>query len=247
MSCTTTFLDAANSISPESPKDMPLYPDISFGEAVCAGAIYSIPLYDRGANEPVLLAFPGGQYGIWKRFDRNFSVAELFAFEFAGGIGMPELVPETVVFEQQPGVGTVQRHIDAPVAMEVDEKRCQMLMKSEAGLHLAIFDYLIAQTDRNAANWLVDDGGKLTAIDNGNAFLNERTNSPFYRLHQGKPIPPEILTALGQIKEADIRRNFALMRSQGFQKPPDYYAELMWRRIRKCVESGQLPKTEVEN
>lgn len=252
MVCTTGYRTCSNLIGQGMPVDLAVAPASSCpacGEIrqpghVCSlqrivqtqPVVRTIPLHDTGQNEPELLTLADGTTVLWKRWGSNDSVAEVFAWEFAGKIGLDDLVPETTFYEARPG--TAQRFVDAPVGLELDDMAA--VMKSGAGERVALFDYLTAQRDRHEGNWLYRDG-QVVAVDNGNALINEQTRSPFYALHRGKVIPASILAALRRIEKRYLDEAFALLKPGPFGKPASYYADRMWQRIQKCVEEGVIP------
>lgn len=81
---------------------------------------------------------------------------------------------------------------------------------------IAVFDYIVGQTDRHGGNTWVGDDNKIYAIDNGFSFprSNESTLSlPFlvFKRHlkeSGGGIDPRILKQLSTIKESDFKSLF---------------------------------------
>lgn len=208
----------------------------SLAHTVQTQAIIESRLLGVGMNEPELITFEDGSSGIWKRWAGSESIAEVFACEFADRAGLTGLVPETVFYEDRPG--TVQRFVDAPVGLELDDM--ETVMVSEAGQRIALFDYLTAQGDRHEGNWLYQDG-RVIAIDNGNAFFNKQTRSPFYAFHRGKPIPGPVLDALKKIEKSYLDESFDLLSPGSFILSGSYYADQMWQRLQKCIERKIIP------
>lgn len=197
----------------------------------------TIPLHDSGKNQPELLIFNDGTAGIWKSWTGSESVAEVFTWEFTQQIGLDHLVPETAFYEARPG--TVQRYVnDAQVGIELDDNQRRAAMESQAGLSVALLDYLTAQWDRNEGNWLVEQDGHIVAIDNGQAFSAMQTNSPFYNLHQGETIPAPVLKKLEQVERSYLDECFAMMKQSRHRRDT---ADRMWERIQKCIEQEVIP------
>ena len=62
---------------------------------------------------------------------------------------------------------------------------------------IALFDLLVAHNDRKDDNWgVIDALPRAVLIDNGHAFGNPTTNSPFCARFQGQQIPPDYVARL---------------------------------------------------
>lgn len=93
-------------------------------------------------------------------------------------IGTKELVAELVEGE----IGTTHLLPEGgfvPGGPRSDVAREDALIRSPAGIRLALMDALTNQQDRHGGNWMVDPQGNLVAIDNGLAFAEPRSANPF--------------------------------------------------------------------
>jgi len=80
------------------------------------------------------------------------------------------IVPITVETDGHKGIGSRQLWVKGKINIYFDDDRCSnKVMQGFA--RMSFFDIVIGNTDRHAANWLVDfRGGKVWAIDNGLCF-----------------------------------------------------------------------------
>lgn len=73
-------------------------------------------------------------------------------------------------------VGSFQEFIPKTKSMvELDVSQIRDLMKEKEAelVKLAIFDYIIYNSDRNMSNYLLDRDNKIIAIDHGLSFAND--------------------------------------------------------------------------
>lgn len=164
---------------------------------------------------------------------------EVAAWLLARETGMARLVPTTVL-----------RQVPAPGGGEVEDS-AQVLWPrfvlaqghfnashcpDELGWKIAVFDYVIANSDRNDGNWVAIDGRPEFAvlIDHGNSITHgPRTSSPFAQARNGQHVPPEIVETLrGFVNGASNTRLNEVLDGQ-------HVSEIV-ERIRRIVDSGML-------
>ena len=115
-------------------------------------------IYKPGRGEQPLWDFPDGVY--------RYEVAA-YAMSVAFGL---DIIPETVLRIDAPyGEGSVQRFIEANFEEHyftlLEDPRYEEQLRVIAG-----FDVLANNADRKGGHLLVDDGGRIFAIDNGLCF-----------------------------------------------------------------------------
>lgn len=105
----------------------------------------------------------------------NYYQREVGAYIFAEALGFGDLVPVTVAKEVDGEEGSAQQFIgEASVAMTMGQGKWD---GPEDLTRAAVFDFVTANTDRHAGNWLVAEDGKLRLIDNGFSFPNHRSGA----------------------------------------------------------------------
>jgi len=109
-------------------------------------------------NRPLRSAVPTGK----------MYLREVAASSVADVLGFSDLVPATVLREEQGEAGSAQEYVtDArtAVATRADDKN---IYDGPDLIRAAVFDYLMCNQDRHMGNWMVkNDGGGISLIDNG--------------------------------------------------------------------------------
>jgi uncharacterized repeat protein (TIGR03843 family) len=113
-------------------------------------------VYKPQSGEGPLRDFPAGT--LYKR--------ETASFELSAALGWPR-VPPTVIREGPHGIGSVQLFIDAQPQGNYFSLREKMLANFES---VALFDLITNNADRKGGAVLLDDDGKIWAIDHGLTF-----------------------------------------------------------------------------
>jgi hypothetical protein len=124
---------------------------------------------------------------------------EVAAWILAVELGLAHLVPATVLRSIPPlesfaaSQGSAQilwPRFKPALADGLTPDRCP----EEASWPVAIFDLLIANTDRHEDNWGTIDGlPRVVLIDHGHAFASSESHSKFVDRHREEPIPIELL------------------------------------------------------
>ena len=163
-----------------------------------------------------------------------------------------DLVPETVIKEGRSGIGSVQAWVNkAKVGAEADYswwgEKMPMLEKEK----MNIFDYLTANLDRHAGNWMVNAEGRLFAIDNGLCFADngaifkagDTIRLAFASIH-GKeyPMSESIKAALLRLKSN--RRTIA-KQLKGLLSPKEIKS--VWERLDYLLWPIQAEPGRLEN
>ena len=123
-------------------------------------SIYGI--YKPQAGERPLRDFPGG----------TLHNRERAAYLISRELGWPR-IPPTVIRTGPHGEGSVQLFIDAAPTPEADEPDNYFSLRDERlgdFQNIAMFDALVHNADRKGGSCIVDDGGKIWAIDHGLTF-----------------------------------------------------------------------------
>jgi uncharacterized repeat protein (TIGR03843 family) len=123
-------------------------------------SIYGI--YKPQAGERPLRDFPGG----------TLHNRERAAYLVSRELGWPR-IPPTVIRTGPHGEGSVQLFIDAAPTPEADEPDNYFSLRDERlgdFRNIAMFDALIHNADRKGGSCIVDDDGKIWAIDHGLTF-----------------------------------------------------------------------------
>lgn len=131
-----------------------------------------------------------------------------YALDRAIGFG---LVPPTVGREVDGiGFGSVQAWVDRPTAWQWIARGYDYRKDSgNPWLHrLAAFDFIRGEIDRHSNNWIMDEGHRVYAIDNGYSFV-KGDNRTWFRTSAGKalrgaPVHPEVRGEIGRIDEATV-------------------------------------------
>ena len=147
---------------------------------------------------------------------------EILAYDLDLVMGF-DLVPPTVGREVRViGYASVQCWVLPKTAWESIESKGYNYKKHPRNpwLHrLAAFDFIVGQIDRHAANWMVDEGGRIYAIDNGYSFVKGDDRRFFKssagKLLVGEPIHPQVIEEIAGINTSAVER---VLNSRGFKE-----------------------------
>jgi hypothetical protein len=108
-------------------------------------------------------------------------------------------VPPTVLRQGPRGLGSIQLFIYAPddahfFAVQDDSRYIEDLQR------LAAFDVVVNNADRKAGHCLIDEKGRLWAIDNALTFHQEPKLRTVIWDFAGQPLPETVLTDLKQLQ-----------------------------------------------
>lgn len=128
----------------------------------------------KGVTGAIRLFFKDGTSGIFKSHDTWPN--EVMAYEASEAMRM-HLVPPTIGVSIGGECGSLQRWIE-----DADEGYwATQRMKRDDWDKLQVFDWVIGNTDRHGANYLIGQDGAVYAIDNGYSLLAGSTRPSTYQ------------------------------------------------------------------
>lgn len=195
----------------------------------------SIAVFKPVSGEPQLIRdnLPAGTH--YKRERAAFIISQLLDFD---------IVPATVIRKLEGELGSVQDFVDGSVTAAESHTRFLSPEYKEARAMMAIFDFIIWNSDRHKGNFMVSDTS-LHAIDNGLSFGPVPQLSVF-AIHD-EDIPESVITKLRNFKEWP--ENIQVLRS--FLAPLLEASELEACLVRLSgiidilTKHGQLPQDVV--
>lgn len=138
-----------------------------------------------------------GERPLWDFPDGTLCYREYASFLTSQVLGW-EIVPPTALREGSRGLGSVQFYIDHDPEMNYfafDETKVPQLMR------MAVFDYLINNTDRKGGHCLVDAQGHVWGIDHGITFHTANKLRTVIWDYAGQDIPDAFLTDVERLAE----------------------------------------------
>jgi uncharacterized repeat protein (TIGR03843 family) len=188
---------------------MPWSSNATFLVDLCLGEEQAQGVYKPFRGERPLWDFPTG---LGRR--------EVAAWELSEALGWG-LVPPTVLREGPLGEGSVQWFVDADF-----EQHYFTLLEDErhhpALRRICAFDLVANNTDRKSGHCLLDEDGRIWAIDNGLAFHEEFKVRTVIWEFGGEPVPGDILRDLEALVDDGL---------------PDAFADLLDGHERRAVLS----------
>lgn len=128
------------------------------------------------------------------------SKREVAAWLLATELDLGRLVPTTVMRDVPTGIGNATRIPGSAQVLwprfktALDHNICAGDCGPEVTWPIAIFDTIAANHDRKTDNWgVIEELPHVVLIDHGHAFAANAIASEFAVLHQGDPIPAELL------------------------------------------------------
>ena len=145
----------------------------------------------KGTNDSYIVTFEDGSQGIFKPQDKmefGDTRSEVMTYEFAESLGWTDLVPETVAWEYEGRVGSLQRwqkgvdvavnFKDTAIADSILDGHNDGTPMGLARARITAMDSVLRNGDRHSGNWMRNaEGTQVWAIDNGAAFARD----PFER------------------------------------------------------------------
>ncbi len=188
---------------------------------VCRANGELLAVYKPGRGERPLWDFPGGLYR-----------RERAAFVLSEALGW-SLVPATVIRDGPLGEGSVQRFVEA------DPEEHYFTVVTEPSHHdqlrrLCLFDLVANSTDRKGSHVLLDDDGRLWAIDNGLSFHAEVKLRTVIWDFAGEPMPPDALADMERLVEEGLPDELEVLLE------PDE-REALALRVRAVLQAGSFP------
>jgi uncharacterized repeat protein (TIGR03843 family) len=201
---------------------MPWSSNRTFLVELCLGATSGHAVYKPAAGERPLWDFPAGLYQ-----------REVAAYELSEALGW-RLVPPTIVRTDAPmGEGSLQWFVDADFEQHyftlIEDEQWRPQLE-----RICAFDLLANNTDRKSGHCLLDQHGRIWAIDNGLAFHSEFKLRTVIWEFAGTPVPEDIV--------ADIEG----LIDRGLPAPMTQYLDAFDRdavltRARALVREGRFP------
>jgi uncharacterized repeat protein (TIGR03843 family) len=147
-------------------------------------------VYKPGRGERGLWDFPGGLYR-----------REVAAFELDRALGLG-VIPATVLRRDAPfGEGSLQRFIEADFSEHYFSLR-EEAVHLDALRVIAAFDLLANNADRKGGHLLVDDDGRVWAIDNGLSFHAESKLRTVMWDFIGEAIPEQVVEGARRLTDS---------------------------------------------
>jgi uncharacterized repeat protein (TIGR03843 family) len=143
-----------------------------------------------------------GERRLWD-FPPGLDRREVAAFELSLALGWC-IVPETVLREDLPlGVGSLQRYI--PFAPEEHYFTLYEDSTNHERLRtICCFDLITNQADRKGGHCLLDDDGKIWAVDNALAFHQDLKLRTVIWDFSGQPVPHHLVDDLCRLVEVGL-------------------------------------------
>ena len=110
------------------------------------------------------LEMDDGSRWVWKPDGCNTALKEVIAYRMSEWMGL-HIVPETIPYEWEDTAGSLQRFVEGKVGSEVyREGRHPSFQYSQ---RLGLLDLILNNNDRWHSNVIIEDSGRIWAIDNG--------------------------------------------------------------------------------
>jgi hypothetical protein len=188
----------------------------------------SLAIYKPQRGERPLWDFPYGTLGM----------REVAAYLISDLLGW-DLVPPTVLRKGPHGLGSIQQFIQAQedahfFTIQGDEDYTDVLER------LVAFDVIVNNADRKAGHCLLDQDGRLWAIDNALTFHAEYKLRTVIWDFAGEPLPDEMLPALRDLAK-DLAHNNTVRRALiGLLSRSEVSA--LRRRLQRLIQIGCFPE-----
>ncbi|HET9442598.1 MAG TPA: SCO1664 family protein [Acidimicrobiales bacterium] len=159
-----------------------------------SNATFLVELCHEGTSMHAIYKPHRGERPLWD-FPDGLHLREVAAYRLSEALGW-DIVPETVAREEAPlGPGSLQRFVPADFA----EHYFTLLERPE--LHdalrtIATFDLVANNADRKGGHCLIDEDGRLWAIDNGLCFHVSPGLRTVIWDFAGQPVPEALLADL---------------------------------------------------
>jgi uncharacterized repeat protein (TIGR03843 family) len=190
--------------------------------------ISTLAVYKPQRGERPLWDFPYGTLGM----------REVAAYLVSDALGWG-LVPPTVLRQGPHGLGSVQFFVQAQenahfFTIREDETYIDDLMR------LAAFDVVVNNADRKSGHCLIDQSGRLWAIDNALTFHAEPKLRTVIWDFADQPLPAALLTTLTVMSD-ELLQGTALRQALSRLLSKSEIAALR-RRLQRLIHSGCFPE-----
>lgn len=175
-----------------------------------------------------------GERPLWDFPDGTLCQREVAAYLISEALKW-HIVPPTVLRDGPHGMGSVQLYIEH----DPEENYFTLHPKSRPQLmRIALFDHLVNNADRKGGHCLLDEDGKLWAIDHGICFHTQPKLRTVIWDFAGEPIPAQLRQTLEHLCEAlsssEVSRPLEKLLSRA-------EIDALMRRAEQLVESGTYP------
>jgi hypothetical protein len=164
-----------------------------------------------------------------------------------------DLVPPVVVRAVDGDLGVCMDFVEGEVWCATDFRLKNEILESPEGIRefqkLAMFDFIIGNTDRHSGNWMVDEQHKLRAIDHGLSFPEQNNlgvdgfrSDPTRHMEEREhlKLPQELLNLLTPEKKEAIKKEIVHYGIGG------YGVELFEQRWNFLVKTKRLPSRDLK-
>ena len=179
-----------------------------------------------------------GERPLWDFDPGSLCRREVAAYLLSQALSWPDIPP--VVLRDGPfGVGSVQLFVEADYEQHYFTLR-QRPELTPAFQRIALFDHIANNADRKGGHVLLGAEGVIWAIDHGLTFHNEYKLRTVIWEHAGRPIPPEWLAELAELRvtlaaeDAPLRQALLQLLS-----PPEVVA--LRARLNLLLRRGVFP------
>jgi len=186
----------------------------------------------RGGEETSAVYKPGrGERHLWD-FPEGVYRREVAAYELSRALGW-DIVPETVERDDAPlGPGSLQRFVAADFSQHhftlvEDEEHHDQLRT------ICAFDVVANNTDRKSGHCIIDEDGRIWAIDNGLCFHTEPKLRTVIWEFAGERLPDVLLDDLARVAEDPPATLAPLLSAREVQA--------LCRRARALVKARRFP------
>lgn len=172
-----------------------------------------------------------GERPLWDFPDGTLCQREVAAFLISEALRW-HIVPPTVLRDGPHGIGSVQLFI----GHDPDQNYFNFSLELRPQLmRVSLFDQLINNADRKGGHCLLDQGGKIWAIDHGICFHTQPKLRTVIWDFAGEKIPEDLLNSVrnlcGELSEPEFARNLAKMLSRS-------EIDAVHRRAEQILEMG---------
>lgn len=200
--------------------------NVIFLARVGDASLQSLAIYKPRQGERPLWDFPHG----------TLYLREVATFILSQALGWP-LVPPTVLRDGPYGPGALQFYIDADYEANYFTFRAE---RPANLLPIALFDALINNADRKGGHLLLDQQGRIWAIDNALTFHPQPKLRTVIWDFAGEPIPDPYRSDLRQLRERMAHDDDALRQALSDLLVEDELAALQ-ARLAELLKSAILP------
>ena len=200
-----------------------------------SNAIFATRVDDGDLQSLAIYKPRQGERPLWDFDHGTLYLREMATFVLSRALGWP-LVPPTVLRDGPYGPGALQLYIDADYEANYFTFREERLPDL---LSVSLFDVLINNADRKGGHLLLDQWGRIWAIDNALTFHTEPKLRTVIWDFAGEPIPEEYLADL-RLLQGQLARESTLRQALTSLLTEDEITALQVR-LTELLESAIFP------